>query len=77
MRNKLLSVLYRLNMNPNDQENLQWLKNQCNRYKNGTCMTLKCMKRGGYVRGSDMKVDYEIATCNAFEIVKRLEQTID
>lgn len=47
------------------------LKAECNRYANGSCQTLACLKRGGYHRGD--KPDYETATCERHEQVKALE----
>lgn len=47
------------------------LKNQCNKYANGSCQTLACLKRGGYKRGE--KSNYEEATCERHEQVKALE----
>lgn len=47
------------------------LKSQCNRYANGFCATLACLKRGGYKRGDT--VDYSVATCERHEQVKALE----
>lgn len=41
---------------------------QCNRYANGFCSTLNCMKRGGYVRGESRPGDREMATCEAHEL---------
>lgn len=38
----------------------------CNRYHNGACMTVRCMRRGGYVSGTAL-VDYSIATCESHE----------
>ena len=51
--------------------NDQWLKDQCNRYKNGRCQTLSCLKRGGYDRVAP--VCYDIATCEAHEVLCELE----
>jgi hypothetical protein len=47
------------------------LKAACNRYANGSCQTLVCLKRGGYHRGE--KPVYETATCERHEQVKALE----
>jgi hypothetical protein len=47
------------------------LKAECNRYANGSCQTLYCLKRGGYQRGD--KPDYDVATCKQHEQVKALE----
>ena len=47
------------------------LKAECNRYTNGQCSTLACLKRGGYQRGD--KPDYETATCERHEQVMALE----
>jgi hypothetical protein len=52
--------------------NEEWLKDQCNRYTNGQCSTLSCLRRGGYKRGQ-VPVDYQLATCHAHEIVRKLE----
>ena len=52
-------------------KNAEWLKSQCNRYVNGECHTLRCMKRGGYKHG---KVEtYDCATCEPHEILLELE----
>lgn len=50
----------------------EWLKDQCNRYRNGQCSTLSCLKRGGYTRGT--KPNYEKATCHPYETIVELEQ---
>lgn len=47
------------------------LKAQCNRHVNGCCMTLSCLKRGGY-KGGD-KPDYSVATCERFEQIMAIE----
>lgn len=53
------------------QSPVEWAKSQCNRYVNGQCSTLGCMKRGGYKRGEPV-ADYDMATCEAHETVKAL-----
>ena len=52
------------------QSNDEWLKAQCNRYVNGQCSTLTCLKRGGYVRGTPP--NYDTATCEPHEILTEL-----
>ena len=52
--------------------NDEWLKYQCNRYANGQCSTLACLRRGGYKRG-DVPVNYDLATCHAHEVLVELE----
>lgn len=40
---------------------LDLMRERCNRYANGQCMTRACLRRGGY--GGVGPVDYGIATC--------------
>ena len=56
----------------NELNNLEWLKSQCNRYHNNYCAILSCLRRGGYKRKPAI-VDYDMATCNAHEIINKLE----
>ena len=46
-----------------------WEK-QCNRYVNGTCMTRRCLVRGGYCGSGP--VDYSTATCEEHETAAAL-----
>ncbi len=62
------------------QENLKnknkmtkFLTENCNKLKNGTCHSLNCLKRGGYVRGVSIAGDHSIATCEILELHKFLE----
>lgn len=55
---------------------IEWLKSQCNRYPNGYCSTVKCLKDGGYVRG-DKDFDRNRATCEPHEILLELENLKD
>jgi len=48
------------------------LKGECNRYANGQCQTLACLKRGGYTKGDP--VDYSIASCERHEQIDALER---
>ena len=57
-------------INSNDE----FLKSKCNRYTNGFCHTLACLKRGGY-KGGSFKDD--IATCEYHEVVQELEDLRD
>ena len=53
------------------------LNHICNRLAHGTCNSGDCLIRGGYKRGD--VVNYETATCEAFEIsraIKILRQII-
>lgn len=50
--------------------NDDFLKSFCNRYVNGQCQTLACLKRGGYRAG--MKPDYNLATCGYHEVLLEL-----
>lgn len=64
---------------PARTNNDQWLKDQCNRYKNGQCTTLACVMRGGYKIDQDLQgkgdgYDPEIATCEAHEILCELAE---
>ena len=47
--------------------NDEWLKNQCNRYVNGMCQTLYCLKRGGYPNVKDNP------SCEPHEILCELQ----
>lgn len=49
---------------------LDLLKEQCNRYANGTCSTRRCLVRGDYIA----KGDYEGATCEFHEAVVAIEE---
>lgn len=49
---------------------IKWLKEQCNRYANGQCHTITCLRRGGHLRGEP--VDYNVATCEAHELIESL-----
>lgn len=53
--------------------NDEWLKDQCNRYKNGHCGTLACLNRGGYDRNKEVAPDYTKATCHAHEVLEELK----
>ena len=57
------------NKKESQKENIEWLKDQCNRYVNGQCSTLSCLRRGGYKVGG---YSYDIATCNPHEIILKL-----
>lgn len=50
------------------------LKSSCNRYINGECNSLTCLKQGGYQRGS--MPDYSKATCERHKQVMELEALI-
>lgn len=54
------------------KNNDNWLKEQCNRYTNGFCQTVACLKRGGYVRDK-VPVNCDVATCEPYEILQELE----
>lgn len=56
----------------NTVNNDDWLKKQCNRYANGECQTVACLKRGKGMDGT-VHLNYENATCEAHEILKELE----
>lgn len=45
----------------------EWLKKNCNRHANGVCHSGHCLQRGGHVKGQG-QVDYDKATCEAFEL---------
>jgi hypothetical protein len=49
------------------------LKADCNRYTNGQCQTVACLKRGGYKKGGPQP-NYEIATCDRYEQVQALDR---
>lgn len=51
--------------------NEEWLKGMCNRYINGICETVGCLRRGGYKPGS-FPVDCNVATCHAHETLQEL-----
>ena len=53
------------------EEHRQFLKEQCNHLLYGKCCNLGCMRRGGHKKGD--VVDYNKATCPAFEIYNILE----
>lgn len=53
--------------------NEEWLRDQCNRYLNGQCATLSCLRRGGYDRDVEVKPDFDRATCHPHEVLKALE----
>jgi hypothetical protein len=53
----------------------EWLKPQCSRLLYGQCSTLRCLKRGGYVRPGP--VDYNIATCEPYEIEAEIAKAAD
>lgn len=55
-----------------ESETLEWLKDQCNRFANEKCMTLKCIRRGGFRDGND-SVDYDKSTCIPYEIYQTLK----
>lgn len=44
---------------------------QCNRYVNGTCANVACIKRGGWK--GELPVNYDVATCEAHETATNLE----
>lgn len=48
----------------------EWLANQCNKLKNGTCTTLACLMRGGWRKGE--KIHTDVATCIPLEISMEL-----
>lgn len=50
--------------------NDKWLKSQCNRYVNGVCQTLGCLRRGGY---HDGPLHYDCATCEPHELLTELQ----
>ncbi|NBW15810.1 MAG: hypothetical protein EBR82_48270 [Caulobacteraceae bacterium] len=43
----------------------EYWRNECSRLMYGSCQTLACLKRGGWVRGDP--VDYDMATCETFQ----------
>lgn len=47
-----------------------WLTEECGRLKNGQCMTRCCLVRGGYTGAG--AVDYDAATCEAYEVSQAL-----
>lgn len=52
------------------------LSNQCNRYVNGFCASLKCLNRGGYDRTNiklDKPPDYNLATCEIHEAILQIK----
>ena len=49
----------------------EWVKSQCNRYVNGHCSSTVCLLRGGYFRCE--KPDYNMATCEAHEVMQKLQ----
>jgi hypothetical protein len=48
----------------------------CNRLTHGCCRTLRCLMRGGYVKGR-LPVNTEIATCEEYETVLVLRCLLD
>jgi hypothetical protein len=50
------------------------LKSRCNRHTNGECMSIVCLRNGGYEHGT--KPDYSVATCEVHEQVTALESLI-
>mgnify|MGYP001616204365 CR=1 FL=1 len=52
--------------------NDQWLKSQCERYVNGYCGTLACLRRGGYK--GELPIDFNKSTCEPHEIFEELKQ---
>lgn len=50
---------------------LKSLKSECNRFVNGQCTTLACMKRGGYTSG--IPGTYDQATCAEREAVLAIQ----
>ena len=55
-------------------ENKKWLASQCNRHINGLCQTLVCLQRGGYKSGEEGPIDYDIATCEPYELLTLLDE---
>lgn len=59
-----------------NNENDEWLKLQCNKYVNGVCASLLCLKRG---LGNDRKkwklpIDYSKSACESHEILLELQE---
>lgn len=51
---------------------IEWLTDHCARLKYGRCTTLACLNRGGYEKLKPV-ADYDIATCEPFEIAVALD----
>lgn len=54
----------------------EWLKEQCNRLKNGVCTTRACLVRGGWKPGAPA-LESDPATCPALEIHNELKEHRD
>lgn len=57
-------------------KNDEWLRNQCNKYANGTCYSARCLLPGGngaIMRFENGEVSYASATCEAHEVFQELQ----
>lgn len=59
-----------------NDEQRQFLTENCNRLKYGECHTLGCLRRGNYEKGKT-PTDYSKATCVPYEIFLKLEAKTD
>lgn len=57
-----------------NEEHIEWVGSKCNRVVNGTCHTLSCLRRGGYVDGQMVGWDVNVSTCVAYEVWKELNE---
>lgn len=55
-----------------NEDHKKFLTENCNRLLHGECHNLGCMRRGGHKKGDT--VDYDKATCSAFEIFNILKE---
>jgi len=64
-----------MNHTKNLKRVIQDLESECNRARNGKCMSLNCLLRGGWVRGA--KVDYNLSTCQKFEQAESVKLALE
>ena len=58
--------------NANIEQLIAYHSKTCNRLTHGCCRTLRCLMRGGYVKGW-LPIDPELATCEEYETVLVLQ----
>jgi len=74
--NFVVAVLPLTAQKVNIEQLITYHSKTCNRLIHGCCRTLRCLMRGGYIKGRS-PIDIEIATCEEYETVLALRSLSD